>query len=120
MIKEIIFHNSRGLTSEQCSSRTVMTNVIVPVNYVRLPRQILRCVLNRHRRRKGFSEAYPEMLVVKGMHFRHLGSGIRLKSLRLNKTERVSRKCKWQAECLWMAKVKNKGIGCHFFSYSKI
>src|SRR5271168_234319 len=37
MIKEIIFHNSRGLTSEQCSSRTVMTNVIVPVNYVKEP-----------------------------------------------------------------------------------
>src|ERR1700677_1181132 len=120
MIKEIIFHNSRGLSSEQCSSRTVMTNVIVPVNYVRLPCQILRCVLNRHRRRKCFSEAYPETLVVNGMPFRHFCNGIRLKGLRPKKSVCVSRKCKSQAECLWMSKLKNEGIGCHFFSYLKI
>ena len=120
MIKEIIFHNSRGLASEQCSSRTVMTNVIVPVNYVSLPCQILRRVLNRHKRRKCFSEAYPEMLVVKRVHFRYLGNGIRLEGLRLNKTECVSRQCEWQAEGLWMTKLKNKGIGHQFLSNSKI
>src|ERR1700677_2634336 len=101
MIKEIIFHDSRGLSAKQCSSRTVMTNVIVPVDYVWLPFQILRRVLNRHSRRKCFSETYPEMPVVKRMHFGHLGNGIRLKGLWLSKTECVSRNCKWQAERLW-------------------
>src|SRR6202034_3950887 len=98
MIKEIIFDDRRGLSSKQCSSRTVMTNVIIPVDYVWLPCQIVGRVLNRHRRRKCFSEAYPEMLVVERMHFCHFGNGIRLKSLRLNKTKCVSRNCKWQAE----------------------